>query len=459
MVNILKDTIFYFLSKLLPSILTILNILIFIQFMDTNDYGKYSLLVITTGLINIFSTQWLRSSMLKFTVNYEQYNFYKKTQLYTIIFTSIITVIVSFILHIDFIFLILIILIQLSLSINEFYNNYFRLLLKPSIILIGNIIKSGSILLILVIIILFFKLTFVTAGIALWLSLNLSNIFYYFKVKNTNLPNISDSFDKKILFKKSLEYGFPLSVAFTSGTALVNLDKYLITFFLGINENGNYSMPFDTIHNFIYIIMGALGAASLPRLLKINDMNKLADRFYNYITYFYLINFPILILTLINSEYINIFFEKRGYNVNQLIIILITLSTFVHGTKSFIYDQAVQLISNTKYIYIPTVLGIVVTVVINTLFLEKYGIIVSAIGSLLSFTSCNLITYNILLKNTNLKFINRNILLIIVINILLLLMIFPILDDKFIIKIFVSVILVITTNVLIYLYIIRRSNI
>jgi len=427
--------------------------------MDTNDYGRYSLLIITTGLINIFSTQWLRSSMLKFTVNYEQYNFYKRTQFYTIIFTSILTIAISFILNIDLAFLILVILIQISLSINEFYNNYFRLLLKPSIILIGNIIKSGSILFILVIIIYCFKLTFISAGIALWLSFNLSNLFYFFRVKKTNLPEKYESLNEDTLLKESIKYGFPLSVAFTSGAALVNLDKYLITFFLGIEENGNYSMPFDTIHNFIYIIMGALGAASLPRLLKIKDKAKLADKFSDYITYFYLINFPVLILTLINSEFIDLFFAERGYKVNQLIIILITLSTFVHGTKSFIYDQAVQLISNTKYIYIPTIIGIIVTLMINIIFLEKFGVIISATGSLVSFIFCNMITYNILLKNTKFKFINKNALIIIAINISILLLIFPILGEKYVIKICVSVIIVVAANLFIYHSIVRRSNI
>ncbi|PTI71937.1 hypothetical protein BU073_05715, partial [Mammaliicoccus vitulinus] len=62
----IKDSILYFISKFFPSIISFIIMFIFLKLMNSEDYGKYSIIIITLGLINIISSQWLRSSMIRF---------------------------------------------------------------------------------------------------------------------------------------------------------------------------------------------------------------------------------------------------------------------------------------------------------------------------------------------------------------------------------------------------------
>lgn len=419
MIKLFRDTIFYFLSKFLPSIISILTLYFYINFMSTTDYGKYSILIVTAGLINIFSTQWLRSSMLKYNdVNIE---IFSTIQTILIIFTSIIIIIVSYLMNVDIIFMICLVCIQISLSINEFLNNVFRQKLEPKIIMFSNLLKSLFLMILLLISVMFFEIIdFKMAVIFFGASLIISNIYYRKKMKklftNLSIINIAQLLENKKIIKQSFNYGFPITISFTVGVALQNIDKYMITHVLGISETGRYSLPFDTIHNFLYLVMGALGMASLPRLLKLNDSRNLKKNFDTYIYYFYLINLPLLSIFISNSKIIADFFTVKGYSVNSIIIIFIVLSTFAHGTKSFVYDQAVQLSEKTRAIFIPSICAIIITLLVNFVFLERFGIIVAAISSMLSFNISNFITYYFLLRKSHFSFINLKILKVIIVN-------------------------------------------
>ncbi|QNR07503.1 lipopolysaccharide biosynthesis protein [Macrococcoides canis] len=456
----IKDSLLYFLSKFLPSIITLLSLFLFMKYMNTDEYGKYSILIVTAGLINIFTTQWLRSSMLKF--NKEELDIFATLQMMVIAITSIIIFIYSFIFNISILFCLLLILVQISLSLNEYLNNIFRLKLLPKIIMISNFIRSLVLLVSLLIATYIINdLNFVTAVLSFWFSLTISNLYYRFQLSKFNLPvNFMDIYklnNNKNLINKSLSYGLPITIAFTVGVALQNIDKYMITHILSISETGKYSLPFDTIHNFMYLIMGSMGAASLPRLLKMNDKNKIESNFEQYLYYFYLINIPLFTLLISNINIIKLVFNQNGYTTSKYIILFIILSTFAHGTKSFVYDQAVQLENKTNIIFIPSIIAIVMTIIINYLFLKRFGVVAAAFSSMLSFTTSNLLTYILILRKSNYKFINNKIINILFFNIPITIFYFVLDINNVMVSVIFTILTVFFVNIL--LIIIQDRNI
>lgn len=444
----IKDSIIYFISKFVPAIVTMLNVIIFMKFMDTEDYGRYSVILVTSGIINIFSTQWIRSSMLKYTKNLEDEKFFSVLEVYVIFITSFLIIIVGNILNAGLAIIIPLLILQILISINEFQNNYFRYKLMPNVILISNLIKSSSFLIMLIVSAYIIEsISFPSAIMFYSFSLILSSIYYFLK-------NESCKFSKSLTLNKTdvircLNYGFPITLAFSVGIALQNIDKYLITGLLGINETGNYSLPFDTLHNFIYMVMSALGTASLPRLLKIDNKIEMKKNFENYILIFYLINIPIISLLIINLPFISYVFSGNGYIVNELTLFFILIASFVHGTKSFIYDQAIQLNNKTAKIFLPNIIAIVINIFINILFLQRYGIIIAAISSFVAFGLSNIITYIYILKDSNIKFFSKDIIHIIIINILAIIILFNI-NINYAINFIISFLILLVINIIFY---------
>lgn len=444
----IKDSIIYFISKFIPAIVTMLNVIIFMKFMDTEDYGRYSVILVTSGIINVFTTQWIRSSMLKFTKNLEDEKFFSVLEIYIILFTSFLIIIIGNIINFSFVIITSLLILQILISINEFQNNYFRYKLMPNVILISNLIKSSSFLIMLITsAYVNDSISFSSAIMFYSFSLVLSSLYYFTKYdsyKFTKSLNVS-----KTRVVKCLSYGFPITLAFSVGIALQNIDKYLITGLLGIKETGNYSLPFDTLHNFIYMVMSALGTAALPRLLKIEKKIEMKKSFEKYILAFYLINIPIICLLITNLPFIAYVFSKNGYNVNELTLFFILISSFAHGTKSFIYDQAIQLNNRTAKIFLPNILAIIINILINLIFLQKYGIIVAAISSFLAFGVSNIITYIYILKDSNIKFLSKDIIHIIIINVLIIFILLNINID-YTVDLIISLLLLLFINLIIY---------
>src|SRR5699024_3652800 len=99
------------------------------------------------------------------------------------------------------------------------------------------------------------------------------------------------------------------------------------------------------------------------------------------------------------------------------------------------------LMENTKYILFPSLVAVLVNTIINWLFLQKYGVIISAVSTLIAFSVSNLLLYRTLNKIMTVKiFNNRTIKLILYCSVIVMLILFIQSESVFInigIKIFV----------------------
>lgn len=262
----LKDTFIYFLSKFLPSLISFVILLIYLSKMTPTNYGFFSVLIVSFGLIGIFTSQWIRSSMVRYY--YEINNVMGITVILQVIVAIIICFLIAFtkfIFNFDLKLALISTMIILNILINELYNNYYRILLKPNVVLWGNVIKNTFYVIFLIIVLAADKanVLFEQALIAFLIGLLVSNLYY---ILSTSYKQFEIRLESSAI-KKFLKYGMPLTISFSLGVLLQNIDKYMITYILGVKSNGNYSIVFDFIHNYLYMIMGAIGLASLPRIL------------------------------------------------------------------------------------------------------------------------------------------------------------------------------------------------
>lgn len=399
----IKDTFIYFLSKFLPSLISFVILLIYLSKMTPTNYGFFSVLIVSFGLIGIFTSQWIRSSMVRYY--YEINNVMGITVILQVIVAIIICFLIAFakfIFNFDLKIALISTMIILNILINELYNNYYRIVLKPNVVLWGNVIKNTFYVIFLIIVLAADKtnVLFEQALIAFLIGLLVSNLYY---ILSTSYKQFEIRLESSAI-KKFLKYGMPLTISFSLGVLLQNIDKYMITYILGVKSNGNYSIVFDFIHNYLYMIMGAIGLASLPRILKNKNKVNIDSEFSKYVKLFHLICIPILFIFVIFTPELTYVINMFDYETNVYILILIGIATYFHGINSYIYGQAYQLKESTKNILLPSFIAILVNILVNLLLLEKYGVIISAISTLLAFIVSNfMLSLNIKLKSQKLN--------------------------------------------------------
>lgn len=145
----------------------------------------------------------------------------------------------------------------------------------------------------------------------------------------------------------------------------------MITYQLGAARNGNYSLVYDFVHNSLYMVMGALGMASLPRILKFPALQQQIKEFDKYVLILYVISYPMLGCFIVVSPELAQIFNSFGYKTSTLIVLIIILLTFVHGINSYLYGQAIQIMEKTKIIFIPSAVAVLLDIVLNLILLSK----------------------------------------------------------------------------------------
>lgn len=448
----IKDSFYYLLSKSLPAILSFAVLFLYLTNMNAKEYGFFSVTILTVGLVNIISSQWVRSGMLRY---YNEQRGVINTaiigQLLIIVLVSIIAIIIVVILKITILTSILILAISVNFIVNEFLNNYFRAKILPKKILKGNLIKN--IIYVIFLMISWFlseKITLNEALMSFLLGLLLSNIYF--------LIFFEDKYEFKLnkdTLKKFLVYGLPLTISFALGVLLQNIDKYMITYQLGITKTGDYSLVYDFVHNSLYMVMGALGLASLPRILKLDSIKARINDFNKYVTLLYIVSLPVVAMFFAISSDLAAIFEKFGYDTTIIILIMIVILTFIHGINSFVYGQAIQMMENTKIIFIPAAVAVIVNIILNLILLPKYGLISAAISGVIAFLSSNILLYKLIAQKLPLKFLPQEIWIVLIIMILGIIPVYFVHISNIYISLFIKAILSIGIQLIAFYFLIK----
>lgn len=394
----IKHTAIYFSGKLLPAFISLFAISLYTRIVTPDQYGLFSIIIVTGGLLNTLFFQWLRSSLLRFyKKNYQPLY----TTVISLMFAILLTLIPIMLIAMSFtvlppsIFIYVYIYMTLT-GLFELILVYFRARLNPNVVISASLIKSVVTFTITYLLISF---NLGTEGLIFGAFLGLvSGIFCFciFLYKNLSFKSIKYlEFDKK-LSKSFLQYGLPITFSFALGVAMQNIDKFMVTFILGIESNGVYSVSFDLVHNIIYMVMTSISLAGFPIVLKvIKEKGEVAGRnqFHQYSSILLFVSIPVTLgLIGINEEFNEIFIGDK-FTLNSALIILIALASLFHGLKSFYFDQALQISSQTKYFFVPALVALLFNIMLNYLLLPVYGVNGAAIATLVSFVISMSLSY------------------------------------------------------------------
>lgn len=393
--NFIKNTIIIFMSKFCTQFLSFFLLPLFTALLSTKEYGYFDLYSTYAWLLAIFLTLQLENGMFRFLVDKRK----NEEGIKSIISNGTIVILIQLLIFVGIFFMCLkllsikdikyIFLMTLSTSLLNLMLQISRGLGKNIDYSIASIIAGifnviGCVIFIKV-------LSFKLLGIVLAYVISniIASLYLILKIK------IYKYLDFKLLskskIKELLTYSFPLIPNSLSSWVMNISDKIMISFILGVSSNGIYSIStkFSILLSHIFTVFSLSWTESASVSTDDADRNRYFSKIINSI--FLLCSFMCLILLAAMPIIFKILIEKPYFNAYKYIPILIAASFF--ELFSILIGGVFIALKLPKQIAITTIIGGIINITINILFLKKYGLVIACISTLISYIYISIARY------------------------------------------------------------------
>ena len=383
--KVLKSSAWYVISNFLVKGITILTIPIFTRIMNQNDIGAYSNITSWINIFTIIMTFNLFNSVMLAKFDYEkEFNQYISSNLFlgtliTFVFYLIVLIFKDCfmnLLEIDFITLNLIFIYLL------FYPSLQMLQIKNKV---EYKYKLSSFLIILT--------TLLSLGCSI-IFVNCSKDMLKGRIWGFYIPTIIISIivyifliikGKKIspkYWKYSLAISFPLVWHTLANNLLASSDRIMISKLINNVDTAKYTIAYSCAM-FVTVLSSSLNSAITPWIfenIKTNNLEKIKIYVKKYVIFFFII---ILCYMFVTPE-ILYFLGGESYKT----AINIVSPVIVGYIFQFIYTFYISIetyYKKQKNIAIGTILAALINIILNFIFIPKYGYIAAAYTTLIGY--------------------------------------------------------------------------
>ncbi len=194
-----------------------------------------------------------------------------------------------------------------------------------------------------------------------------------------------------ILFKKMISYSWPIAVAGIAYVINENLDKILIGLLIDKNTMGIYAACYKlAIFMNLYIMAFRLGAE--PFFFNHADKNNAKETYAKILNYFIIVGSLVFVGIVVFIDLLKEIFINEKYWEAIIIVPIILLANLFLGIY---HNLAIwyKLTDKTKFAMLFSIIGAIITIIINVFFLEHIGFIASAWATLLAYGTMMLLSY------------------------------------------------------------------
>ena len=390
---LLKDSIKYAGSKVIPGLMGLVAVIVFIRMIGAEEYGKYSIRFSFLMAISSFAIHWLNAATLRYYSKYQNNKLLPKIFLFSvsgsIIFGLLVLSVINghdFLESTDQLTSAIGFFLLISLCIFQFLSALFRAQLKPNYVIIITILQSIMGLAIPIIFLKIFGQSYKYLLLGLAISYSLPPIIYFFRY----------IYQLKIVFKKSkdigeykfvlisfLKYGSPLSLWFAMSMLLPFFDRFFIEYYFAYKITGIYAGFSDLLVRVFSITLFPITMAVHPRIMfawNNNNQTVALSLWRKAIQYQLGI---IIILMAIVAIFRDIFFHLIMITIPE---INITYSSLLMPllAGSFLWQfallchKALEMDQRTILMVVLMFIAVCVNLIGNTIFLPHYGVIATA---------------------------------------------------------------------------------
>ncbi|MDO1502232.1 oligosaccharide flippase family protein [Winogradskyella maritima] len=400
-----KDTVIYGLAIVLPRLINFLLVKLHTDVLPNEGYSENTEFYVVAAFFNVILTYGLETSFFRF--------FSRQQEKAKVLSTALISIVVS---TIGFGLLLFVFSDSITdlLRINkDFYTILVSITLLDTLIVIpfaylrvtGRPLKFAALKLLNVGVIVILNILFLSATLGSEMLRNLfpvENPVEYIFIANliasaiilvAVLPfvfKIKMVFDKAI-FKQLIRYGLPIMVAGLAFVINENLDKWLLPYYKGEFINGAYSACYK-LAVFMTLFIQAFRMGAEPFFFNHSEEVNAKQTYATILKYFTIVGALGLLLITVYLKLIQpLFIGQESYLLALDIVPIILLANLCLG----IYHNLsiwYKLTDKTQYGMYISIIGAIITVAINVIFIPKIGIMACAYATLLAYGSMMLIS-------------------------------------------------------------------
>ncbi len=411
-----KDTFIYGLATVLPRVINFLLVRVHTDALPANDYAQNTDFYIWAGLIAVFLTFGLETAFFRFYTKVD-----KKDALVSTAFISMLVSVAIFL-------VVMIVFFDSFLNFFDFKNNPLRLKLFIGIMALDTlamvpfaflrasnrpmkyaVIKLINVGVIVTINLVFLKFVpaFLADGKTLpeIITINYDKIplLEYIFVANIlgsaisfllllpYLLRFKFQFDINLL-KQMLQYSWPIAVAGIAYIINENLDKFLIKRMIGDTEMGIYAACYKlAIFMNLYIMAFRLGAE--PFFFNHANKKDAKETYAKIMNYFVIIGALVFVGIVVYIDFLKELFIRNPEYWSAIEIVPIVLLAYlflgIYHNLSIWY----KLTDKTRFGMYFSIIGAIVTIILNLWLIPKIGIMAAAWATLIAYGSMTIISY------------------------------------------------------------------
>jgi O-antigen/teichoic acid export membrane protein len=193
-----------------------------------------------------------------------------------------------------------------------------------------------------------------------------------------------------LLFSKQFfSYGFPMVGWFLGAELLSIADRYLIQIFRSAQEVGIYSCNYNLVSSAISFVALPLITAAHPLIMKVgsnldNNKEHVQNVIKTFSRYYVILSFPIIsYFFAFSKEFVNVFLGIE-YRVGHIILPVVLFGIFVWYFAMFGH-KGLELREKTNIMFIYVLICTIVKVILNVIFVPRYGYLAAAITTTICF--------------------------------------------------------------------------
>lgn len=386
--QLLKNTVIIAIGKLGTQILSFLLLPLYTAQLSQQEFGTYDFLVTLSVFLGPVITLLIEESMFRFLIDAENVKDKKQIITATIMYVifgmvsfTIIASIITAITHYEFGMIFIIFVISDLMIILS--NCMARGMGKIKIYSIANFVLGVFTILLNILFILVFKMQATGLLLANTIANTVTAIIMLYILKVHTY--VSKEEFNKFKLKQMLKYSFPLVPNNLSWAIISMADRLMLTGLVGADANGVYSIAnrFPSIISTFYSFFSTAWKESAARILKddnktqyYNSIYKDMKNFLKAITIGLIAVMPFAFKILINSN----------YNDAYIYIPILTIGIYYANMSNF-YGGIFTAYKNTKIMGYTTVVGAVINIGINLIFMKIFpqnGILIATMSTVIS---------------------------------------------------------------------------
>ncbi|MFK5957519.1 MAG: polysaccharide biosynthesis C-terminal domain-containing protein [Lutibacter sp.] len=410
-----KDTIIYGIAAVLPRVINFLLVRVHTDALPANNYAENTNFYIWAALFSVLLTFGMETAFFRFYKAEEKKDSLISTAFISVFVSAVLFVLIAFLFS-DF-----------FTQIFDFGGNPLQLKLLIGILAIDTlavipfaylrasnrpirytIIKLINVVIIVSINLLFLKFIpqFLNEGKSIPLFLN--NLFNSTQIVNfifianivgsaislllllPYLLKFNWSFNT-VLFKKMLSYSWPIAVAGVAYVINENLDKILIGKLIDKNAMGIYAACYKlAIFMNLYIMAFRLGAE--PFFFNHADKKDAKKTYAKILNYFIIVGALVFVGIVVFIDILKQLFINEAYWEAIVIVPIVLLANLFLGVY---HNLAIwyKLTDKTRYAMLFSIVGALITILMNVVLIPKIGFIASAWATLAAYGTMMVLSY------------------------------------------------------------------